>query len=195
MQQGQVFQLKRRSLDGEPRWAYRYRAGGRDSRRSSEAASPASKTRSTLSSASSTGSSRCPRTRRRRGRGRRRPRRDRGGRLGARRLRDVPPRRRRVHGCRAAEEQGASLSGVARGCACLPTAAAPNPTPAEVVCVPPFLGWRSASQRTVISAIIPCATCGGPPLRSLTKHSRAYLPGVSRASSVICFVPPAILAV
>jgi len=28
------------------------------------------------------------------------------------------------------------------------------------------------SQRTVISAIIPCATCGGPPLRSLTKQSR-----------------------
>ena len=58
-----------------------------------------------------------------------------------------------------------------------------------------FFEWRSASQRSVISAIIPCATCGGPPLRLLTKHSRAYLPGLSRASSVICFVPPAILAV
>jgi hypothetical protein len=28
-QQGQVFELKRRGRDGEPRWAYRYRAGGR----------------------------------------------------------------------------------------------------------------------------------------------------------------------
>lgn len=33
MQQGQVFQLKRRGQDGEPQWAFRYRAGGRDSRR------------------------------------------------------------------------------------------------------------------------------------------------------------------
>jgi integrase len=33
MQQGQVFQLSRRSRDGEPQWAYRYRTGGRDSRR------------------------------------------------------------------------------------------------------------------------------------------------------------------
>ena len=32
-QQGQVLQLKRRSRDGEPLWAYRYRAGGRDSKR------------------------------------------------------------------------------------------------------------------------------------------------------------------
>jgi hypothetical protein len=33
MQQGQVFQLKRAGRDGEPQWAYRYRAGGRDSQR------------------------------------------------------------------------------------------------------------------------------------------------------------------
>ena len=33
MQQGQVFQLKRTGRDGEPQWAYRYRAGGRDSKR------------------------------------------------------------------------------------------------------------------------------------------------------------------
>jgi integrase len=32
-QQGQAFQLKRRGRTGEPLWAYRYRAGGRDSRR------------------------------------------------------------------------------------------------------------------------------------------------------------------
>src|SRR5918996_1090283 len=32
-QQGQVLRLKRRSRDGEPLWAYRYRAGGRDSKR------------------------------------------------------------------------------------------------------------------------------------------------------------------
>ena len=32
-QQGQVLQLKRRSRDGEPQWAYRYRVGGRDSKR------------------------------------------------------------------------------------------------------------------------------------------------------------------
>src|SRR5918996_1856354 len=32
-QQGQVLQLKRRSRDGERLWAYRYRAGGRDSKR------------------------------------------------------------------------------------------------------------------------------------------------------------------
>jgi hypothetical protein len=33
IQQGQVFELKRRSRDGESQWAYRYRTGGRDSRR------------------------------------------------------------------------------------------------------------------------------------------------------------------
>lgn len=33
LQQGQVFVLKRRGRDGEPQWAYRYRTGGRDSRR------------------------------------------------------------------------------------------------------------------------------------------------------------------
>src|SRR5258708_20635414 len=33
MQQGQVFQLKCTGRDGEPQWAYRYRAGGRDSQR------------------------------------------------------------------------------------------------------------------------------------------------------------------
>jgi integrase len=33
MQQGQVFQLKRPGRDGEPQWAIRYRAGGRDSSR------------------------------------------------------------------------------------------------------------------------------------------------------------------
>ena len=33
MQQGQVFQLKRCGRSGEPQWAYRYRTGGRDSRR------------------------------------------------------------------------------------------------------------------------------------------------------------------
>jgi len=33
IQQGQVFELKRRGRDGEPRWAYRYRASGRGSRR------------------------------------------------------------------------------------------------------------------------------------------------------------------
>ncbi len=57
------------------------------------------------------------------------------------------------------------------------------------------LASRRTIQRTVISAIIPFATCGGPPLRSLTKHSKAYLPGLWRSSSVICFVPPSILAV
>jgi hypothetical protein len=33
MQQGQVFQLKRKGRDGEAQWAYRYRAGGRNSQR------------------------------------------------------------------------------------------------------------------------------------------------------------------
>jgi len=33
IQQGQVFQLKRCGRDGQPQWAYRYRAGGRGSRR------------------------------------------------------------------------------------------------------------------------------------------------------------------
>jgi hypothetical protein len=33
MQQGQVFQLKRKGRDGESQWAYRYRTGGRDSQR------------------------------------------------------------------------------------------------------------------------------------------------------------------
>jgi integrase len=33
MQQGQVFQLKRPGRDREPQWAFRYRAGGRNSRR------------------------------------------------------------------------------------------------------------------------------------------------------------------
>ncbi|HET8895300.1 MAG TPA: site-specific integrase [Gaiellaceae bacterium] len=33
MQQGQVFELKRTGRDGEPQWAYRYRTGGRASRR------------------------------------------------------------------------------------------------------------------------------------------------------------------
>jgi hypothetical protein len=33
MQQGQVFQLKRKGRDGESQWAYRYRAGGRNSQR------------------------------------------------------------------------------------------------------------------------------------------------------------------
>jgi integrase len=33
MQQGQVFELTRRRRDGEPQWAFRYRTGGRDSRR------------------------------------------------------------------------------------------------------------------------------------------------------------------
>src|SRR5215211_3028408 len=32
-QQGQLIRLKRTSRDGEPLWAYRYRAGGRDSKR------------------------------------------------------------------------------------------------------------------------------------------------------------------
>src|SRR5438034_5590154 len=32
-QQGQLIQLKRRTRDGAPRWAYRYRVGGRGSRR------------------------------------------------------------------------------------------------------------------------------------------------------------------
>ena len=33
VQQGQTFELARRGLDGERLWAYRYRTGGRDSRR------------------------------------------------------------------------------------------------------------------------------------------------------------------
>jgi hypothetical protein len=33
MQQGQVFELKQRSREGEPLWAYRYRVAGRGSRR------------------------------------------------------------------------------------------------------------------------------------------------------------------
>jgi hypothetical protein len=33
MQHGQVFELKRRSVDGGPVWAYRYRTGGPGSRR------------------------------------------------------------------------------------------------------------------------------------------------------------------
>ena len=32
-QQGQLFRLKTTGRDGEPRWAYRYRIGGRDSKR------------------------------------------------------------------------------------------------------------------------------------------------------------------
>ena len=32
-QQGQLIRLKRTGRDGEPLWAYRYRAGGRDSKR------------------------------------------------------------------------------------------------------------------------------------------------------------------
>src|SRR6266581_6713123 len=32
-QQGQLIRLKRTGRDGEPLWAYRYRVGGRDSRR------------------------------------------------------------------------------------------------------------------------------------------------------------------
>src|SRR5919197_1769788 len=33
VQQGQTFELTRRAADGEPLWAYRYRTGGRDSKR------------------------------------------------------------------------------------------------------------------------------------------------------------------
>ena len=33
MQQGQVFELKKRAVDGSPVWAYRYRTGGPGSRR------------------------------------------------------------------------------------------------------------------------------------------------------------------
>jgi hypothetical protein len=33
IQQGQVFQLKTAGRDGASRWAYRYRTGGRDSKR------------------------------------------------------------------------------------------------------------------------------------------------------------------
>ena len=33
LQQGQLVQLKRTARDGEPLWAYRYRAGGRGSKR------------------------------------------------------------------------------------------------------------------------------------------------------------------
>ena len=33
LQQGQVFELTTRGRDGKHLWAYRYRAGGRDSRR------------------------------------------------------------------------------------------------------------------------------------------------------------------
>jgi hypothetical protein len=33
MQQGQVFELKRRAVDGNPVWVYRYRTGGPGSRR------------------------------------------------------------------------------------------------------------------------------------------------------------------
>ena len=33
MQQGQIFELKRRAVDGSPVWAYRYRTGGPGSRR------------------------------------------------------------------------------------------------------------------------------------------------------------------
>ena len=33
VQQGQVFQLTRRGIDGQPLWAYRYRTGGRESKR------------------------------------------------------------------------------------------------------------------------------------------------------------------
>jgi hypothetical protein len=32
-QQGQLIRLKRAGRDGEPKWAYRYRLGGRDSTR------------------------------------------------------------------------------------------------------------------------------------------------------------------
>jgi hypothetical protein len=32
-QQGQVFRVRRRGSDGSPRWAYRYRVGGRGSKR------------------------------------------------------------------------------------------------------------------------------------------------------------------
>ena len=33
MQQGQVFELRKRAVDGSPVWAYRYRTGGPGSRR------------------------------------------------------------------------------------------------------------------------------------------------------------------
>ena len=33
MQQGQVFELKKRAVDGRPVWAYRYRTDGPGSRR------------------------------------------------------------------------------------------------------------------------------------------------------------------
>ena len=33
MQQGQVFELKKRAVDGSPIWAYRYRTDGPGSRR------------------------------------------------------------------------------------------------------------------------------------------------------------------
>ena len=33
VQQGQTIELTRRGRDGEPLWAYRYRTGGRDSKR------------------------------------------------------------------------------------------------------------------------------------------------------------------
>jgi hypothetical protein len=33
VQQGQTFELRRRGSSGERLWAYRYRAGGRDSKR------------------------------------------------------------------------------------------------------------------------------------------------------------------
>lgn len=33
VQQGQTFELTRRGLDGRALWAYRYRTGGRDSKR------------------------------------------------------------------------------------------------------------------------------------------------------------------
>jgi len=35
MQQGQVFELRKRAVDGSPIWAYRYRTGGPGSRRCS----------------------------------------------------------------------------------------------------------------------------------------------------------------
>ena len=45
MQQGQVFELRKRAVDGSPIWAYRYRTGGPGSRRCSGEVSPAIVTR------------------------------------------------------------------------------------------------------------------------------------------------------
>jgi hypothetical protein len=55
VQQGQTIELTRSGPDGEPLWAYRYRTGGRGSKRGQRGGSPRSRMRVRRSSVSSSG--------------------------------------------------------------------------------------------------------------------------------------------